>query len=173
MLASASSGGDERAFELLVVRYRAPLLGYSRARLRNDARAEDVVQQTLISAWVGLSSGAEVENVHAWLFRICRNATIDATRRRGSDWQEISASLPALAAEDELGRRREARELLAAIADLPDRQREGLLRTAIEGQSHARVAEALGLTEGALRGLVYRARATLRAAATALAPRHL
>ena len=49
-------------------------------------------------------------------------------------------------------------------------QREALLRTAVEGRTHQQVARDLGLSENALRGLVYRARATLRAAASAIVP---
>jgi hypothetical protein len=45
-----------------------------------------------------------------------------------------------------------------------------MLSTALEGRSHDEVADALGLTHGAVRGLIYRARATLRAAAAALTP---
>ena len=49
-------------------------------------------------------------------------------------------------------------------------QREVILRTAVEGSSHEEVAHSLGLSDHAVRGLVYRARATLRAAATAITP---
>lgn len=62
------------------------------------------------------------------------------------------------------------REALAGLAALPEMQREALLRTAVEGGSHRDVAHELGLSEHALRGLVYRARATLRAAAGAIVP---
>ena len=62
------------------------------------------------------------------------------------------------------------RRTLAGLAALPEAQREALLRTAVEGRSQEQVAAELGLSEGAVRGLVYRARTALRAAATALTP---
>jgi hypothetical protein len=62
------------------------------------------------------------------------------------------------------------RETLAGLAALPGNQREALLRTAVGGDSRAQVAHDLGLTDGAVRQLVHRARVTLRAAATAVTP---
>jgi hypothetical protein len=63
-----------------------------------------------------------------------------------------------------------ARDTLAGVAALPDLQREALLRTALDGHSHEHVGSALGVSADAVRGLVYRARTSLRAAASALVP---
>ena len=62
------------------------------------------------------------------------------------------------------------RQTLASLAALPDRQREALIRTAVSGDSPEEIARDLGLTDNALRQLVHRARASMRAAATALTP---
>jgi hypothetical protein len=72
--------------------------------------------------------------------------------------------------ELDLERKIAVRETLAGMSALPELQREALLQTAIEGRSHDQVAAALGISSGAVRGLIYRARATLRSAATALTP---
>jgi Sigma-70, region 4 len=74
------------------------------------------------------------------------------------------------APQDVLERRQTVRETLETLAALPERQREALLRTAIEGRSQADVARDLGLSDGAVRQLVHRARTAVRAAATALTP---
>jgi hypothetical protein len=63
-----------------------------------------------------------------------------------------------------------AREALQGLAALPEMQREVMVGTAVDGMSHEEVADALGLSSGAVRGLIYRARATLRAAAAAVLP---
>ena len=73
-------------------------------------------------------------------------------------------------ADYEVERRLEVREALAGLASLPELQRRVMLSTALEGRSHDEIATALGLSHGAVRGLIYRARATLRAAAAALTP---
>jgi hypothetical protein len=62
------------------------------------------------------------------------------------------------------------RQTLSDVAALPQMQREAILRTAIDGHSHEEIASALGVTHGAVRGLLYRARASLRDAAAAVVP---
>ena len=164
-------GGHERAFEALVRRYRKPLLGYCRRMLLPEARAEDALQQGLLQAWLALRDGGEVREAKAWLYRVVHNAAISARRRSGYDYVELDESLHgASAPESDIDRRIAVREALAGLAALPEAQREVLLRTAVHGQSHEQVAAALGLSDGAVRGLIYRARATLRTAATAITP---
>jgi RNA polymerase sigma factor (sigma-70 family) len=163
--------GHERAFEALVQRYRRPLLAYCRRLLLRDERAEDALQQGLLQAWLALQDGRAVREAKPWLYRIVHNCALNALRVSGYDYNTLSESLRgADAPEHDLDRRIAVRQTLAGLAALPELQREALMRTALDGHSHEQVARALGLSEGALRGLVYRARVTLRAAATALTP---
>ena len=67
-------------------------------------------------------------------------------------------------------RRAVVRQTLTGLAALPERQREALLRIAVEGRPRRRWRASSGVTEGAVRQLVHRARLTLRAAATAVMP---
>jgi RNA polymerase sigma factor (sigma-70 family) len=163
--------GHERAFEALVQRYRRQLLAYCRRLLLPSERAEDALQQGLLQAWLALQQGVDVKDARPWLYKIVHNAALNMLRVSGYDYATLSETLQgADAPEDDLDRRIAVREAFAGLAALPQMQREALLRTALDGHSHEHVAHALGLSEGALRGLVYRARATLRAAATALTP---
>jgi RNA polymerase sigma factor (sigma-70 family) len=161
----------ERAFDALVERYRKPLHRHVR-KLLPDARAEDAVQQAFINAWTALQRGVEVREPRPWLYRIAQNAALNALRVQGYEYDELQESLRSHAAgpEEDHERRWVMRRTLAGLAALPDSQREALLRTAVEGRSQEQVAAELGLSEGAVRGLVYRARTALRAAATALTP---
>ena len=170
-LVELAGQGHDPAFEVLVQRYRRQLFAYCRRLLLPDARAEDALQQALMQAWMALREGTEVRNAKTWLYRIVHNAAISALRRSGYDYVELDESLHGgTAHESDIDRRIAVREALAGLAALPDAQREVLLRTAVQGDSHEDVAAALGLSEPAVRGLVYRARATLRTAATALTP---
>ncbi len=170
-LAAAAGEGDEGAFEALVLRYRQPLIWYSRRLGLREARAEDVVQQSLMRAWVSLQRGAAVMNVSAWLYRIAHNATIDALRGPAESHEQLTEAVGEIAAVNADPERAVAlREVLADLAALPNMQREALLCTAVEGRSNEQAALALGVSGGAVRGLVYRARAALRAAATAATP---
>ncbi len=76
----------------------------------------------------------------------------------------------ALGGESNLERRIAVNEALGEVAELPQMQRAAIFLTAVDGQTHDEVADALGISHGALRGLLYRARATLRTAAAVLTP---
>src|SRR3954471_19819124 len=163
-------GGHERAFEAIVERYRGALLRAAR-RYLPDARAEDALQQAYISAWNALQRGDEVRDLRAWLYRIVHNMALNQLRVSGYDYAELEESLRGSdAPQEEMERRAIVRQTLTGLAALPERQRDALLRVAVEGRSQEEVARDLGVTEGAVRPLVHRARLTLRAAATAVTP---
>jgi RNA polymerase sigma factor (sigma-70 family) len=173
-LAALAAEGHERAFEALVHRYRRALLRYCRRMSLGDARAEDVLQQALLQAWMALARGTEVRDVRPWLYRIVHNAAVNAMRGNAADGhgeltEQVQANA-ALAGESNLQRRMAVREALTDVAALPQMQQQAIFLTAVDGQSHDEVADVLGISEGALRGLLYRARTTLRSAAAALMP---
>jgi RNA polymerase sigma factor (sigma-70 family) len=168
--------GHERAFEALVHRYRRPLLRYCRRMGLADTRAEDVLQHSLLQAWLALSRGSEVRELKPWLYRIVHNAAVNAVRAGSERHEQLTDAMPARAAVAggaDLDQRIAVRQTLSDVADLPQMQREAILLSAVAGQSHEQVAEVLGVTDGAVRGLLYRARATLRTAAAALTPQPL
>ncbi|MEA2273490.1 MAG: hypothetical protein QOI98_2198 [Solirubrobacteraceae bacterium] len=170
-LVDLARGGSERAFEAIVERHRRPLTRYC-GRLVGDSRAEDVVQEVFVKAWTAMRAGPEVVDLRPWLYRIAHNTSLNALRKSGYDYVELHESLRTSHAEPEAEQERRAVVLrtLSGVAALPAAQREALLRTAVDGLSQEEVAHELGLSEPAVRGLVYRARETLRAAATALTP---
>jgi RNA polymerase sigma factor (sigma-70 family) len=165
-----AAAGHDRAFEAIVERYRKPLLRFVR-RLLPDPRAEDIVQATFVSAWASLRRGADVRELRPWLYRIAHNGAVNVLKRAGEHHDELAESLRAVAGTDAAVEQRDhVRRTLRAVADLPDRQRAALLAVAVDGRSHADVADELGLSDGALRQLVHRARTSLRAVATAVTP---
>src|SRR4051812_32365513 len=170
-LAELAAAGHDRAFEAIVERYRRPLLRYLR-RLLSETLAEDVVQATFINAWSSLRTGTEVRDLRPWLYRIAHNAAINALKKVGEAMEEVPESIGGFATEPaaELERRDEMHRALTSIAALPSRQRAALLAVAVDGRAHSDVAAELGLTDGAVRQLVHRARTTLRTGATAVTP---
>jgi RNA polymerase sigma factor (sigma-70 family) len=168
--------GHERAFEVLVHRYRRQLLRYCGRLGLTDSRAEDVLQQSLLRAWMSLRRGTEVRELKPWLYRIVHNTAVNAMRSSREDHASLPDVAPLAvvgAVDGELERRSAVRETLADVAALPALQRDAILLSAIDGRSHEEVASALGVTHGAVRGLLYRARTTLRGAAAALTPQPL
>lgn len=169
-LARLVVAGNEDAFDVIVERYRRPLIAAVR-RIISGSQAEDVVQQTFMQTWTTLHKGTEICDLRAWLYRVARNSALHLVQRHGYDYAELPESLSGAAALDvEVERRLTVRRMLAGVAKLPDRQREALVRTAVNGERQGAVARDLGVTEGAVRQLVLRARTQLRTAASALTP---
>jgi RNA polymerase sigma factor (sigma-70 family) len=81
-LVALAAAGHERAFEAIVERYRRPLLRHCR-RYLPEARAEDALQQALVSAWGALRRGDEVRALRPWLHRIVHNTSLNALRAAG------------------------------------------------------------------------------------------
>jgi RNA polymerase sigma factor (sigma-70 family) len=167
------AAGHDRAFEAIVERYRRPLSRYLR-RLLSEPLTEDVLQTTFVRAWQALAGGAEVRDLRPWLYRIAHNQAVNALRAAGpgdSELPDALAAPQATAAPDVAAERsEELRSTLRGITALPDRQRAALMGVAVDDRAHADVAAELGLSDGALRQLLLRARTALRAAATALTP---
>jgi RNA polymerase sigma factor (sigma-70 family) len=172
-LVALCRAGQEPAFEALVRRYRGELLEYCRRLGPRDAASDDIVQQALLQAWQALAAKTEVRDVRSWLYRIVHNVAVSRFRAAADASTVMSApSLPQLSAgvEQVVEQRIAARAVLAGLAELPERQRQAMLSIALDGKSHDEVAAALGLSSGSVRGLIYRARAKLRAAAAAVLP---
>jgi RNA polymerase sigma factor (sigma-70 family) len=168
-LVRLAQAGNERAFAAIVERYGQEL--HARAcSMRMNGRAEDVVQQTFMSAFTALRSGTEVEHLRGWLHRILRNAAIRSSDRRVVEVQLDPAAVMSEPLEEGAQRRMLAFDTLSSIAALPARQRDALVATALGGESRAAVAASMGVSEGAVRQLMHRARASLRTAATAILP---
>jgi RNA polymerase sigma factor (sigma-70 family) len=164
--------GSDGAFEAIVHRYRKSLMRYCRRLSLSESGAEDVLHEALLEAWLALRGGARVREPKAWLYGVVRNTAVDAVRRaeRERDFLRHHPIHVMPAGEADPEGPLVVRQLLAELAALPPLQREAIVRSAIRGASREQVASELGLSTGAVRGLVYRARAALRGAVTALTP---
>jgi RNA polymerase sigma factor (sigma-70 family) len=153
--------GYDAAFEEIVRRYRRPLDRFAAAIV--GGRSEDVTQDAFSKALLALR-GSEVEiELRPWLYRIVRNTALNDLRDRPPSTEELSEMLPggrSAAAEAEA--REEMRDLMDRLGALPEPQRAALVMRELEGLSHEEIATALGVSGGAARQAIYRARAALR-----------
>jgi RNA polymerase sigma factor (sigma-70 family) len=177
-LAELAVAGHEAAFDAIVDRYRAPLQRYC-GGIVGASRAEDAAQQVLINAHDALQRTDEVRHLRSWLYRIAHNVSLNVLRAVRDDVpldeafdDRLSASAPARSGEPEAAfeRSERFRATVAALQELPERQRAALVLRELEGRSHAEIADALGVTQGSARQHLMRARVAMRGAVTAITP---
>ena len=165
--------GHEQAFDALVSRYQCQLVTYCRRLGLSESRAEDAVQQSFLNAWLAIRRGDEVRNLRAWLTRIAHNRSLNmmqASAEVRSSELDIALLGDSYLARSDPDEGLAVRDALADVAALPQMQREALILSAVDGRSYEEVAQKLGISEGAVRGLVHRARTALRDAAAVLSP---
>jgi RNA polymerase sigma factor (sigma-70 family) len=176
-LAELAAGGHEAAFDAIVDRYRTPLTRYC-SGLVGPSRAEDAAQQALINAHDALQRTDEVRHLRSWLYRIAHNAALNVLRAVRDDVSLDDATAGASALEAAPGggpaeafeASERFRATVAALRELPERQRAALVLRELEGRSHEEIAEALGVTKGSARQHLMRGRVAIRGAVTAITP---
>ena len=134
--------------------------------LQNREEAEDVVQDTLVKAWKTRWRVRDPKKFPAWLGTIARHRARDVARRRRSisfpaDREEPidpgNDATAAISRENEVGE-----QVRTALSTLPELHRAALTLRYFEAMDYASIERTLGLSNGALRGILGRALGTLR-----------
>jgi RNA polymerase sigma factor (sigma-70 family) len=147
--------------------YHAELYSFLRRLTRDDAAAEDLLQETYLRLTTEASSGRSPDHVRSWLYRVASNLAISRGRRRatvvewlrrhGGDAARMSAASPETHVVDQ--ERRSA--LDRALRTIPVDARTALLMST-QGFSGEEIAAAIGRSHLATRALMARARVRLR-----------
>jgi RNA polymerase sigma-70 factor (ECF subfamily) len=165
--------GDGSAFDALFSRWAGRLLHYLERMLRDEATAEELVQETFLRVHRARARYTAQARFSTWLYRIATNLALNELRRPrrsrvhlSADEDPASGPVLALAAaapatDDVVHARRLGAEVGRALDALPERQRMALWLCAVEGRSYAEVAEVLDASEASVKSLVHRARSTL------------
>lgn len=175
-----AQGGDLAAFEVLASRYEQRIYALARRVLRHEQDAEDITQQTFLSALDHLKDFRAESSFATWLMRIATHAALKMVRkRRGlnlvsldqltdppdsydqvphpqfiADWRE---------SPEQLVQRHETQRLIEeALDQLDEKHRLVFLLRDVEGMSVQEAAEALGLSESNVKVRLLRARLQLR-----------
>jgi RNA polymerase sigma-70 factor (ECF subfamily) len=128
----------------------------------NADRADDLVQETLVRAMANIDKFTPGTNMPAWLFTILRNRFRSEYRTRRREVEDPEGSyLASLKSPPEQFGRLEFKELLEALAKLPDVQREALLLVAASGFSYEDAAVICETAVGTIKSRVSRARQRL------------
>jgi RNA polymerase sigma factor (sigma-70 family) len=153
--------GDQTSFEILYDRYAAELFAFCRYMLGSRADAEDALQSTFAAAHAAMLADDRSIDTRPWLFTIARNASVSILRARRSP-AHLSGEGPA--AEDPVAhveQRDDVRQLLAALAELPENQRVALVLSELHGFSHSEIGGVLGVRTEQVKAYVFQARSNL------------
>jgi RNA polymerase sigma-70 factor (ECF subfamily) len=183
-LALRVARGDQAAFRHLMRQHNRALYRAARSILKDDAEAEDALQEAYLSAFRAIGNFRGAAKLSTWLSRIVANEALARLRKRAAAEQAFPLRLyEGLHAEDEqsdaapeqperAAQRAETRRLLEAKIDLlPDAFRTVFMLRALEGFSVAETAASLNIKQATVRTRFFRARSQLREALSTVIPR--
>ena len=170
--------GDEQSFELLLRKYRIPLVNFLYRMVRDSAAAEDLAQEVFLRVYRARKEYAPSAKFTTWMFRIATNLALNSVRDNRYRHMEISMDHTAEAGEDEqpamqvpdrtpsveqqLVARTRSETILRAIHALPEKQRAAVLLHKYQELDYDEIARILECSESALKSLLFRAYETLR-----------
>ena len=173
--------GDERSFELLLQKYRTPLVNFLYRMVRNRASAEDLAQEVFVRVYRARKGYVARAKFTTWLFRIATNLALNAVRDGRYHQLEISLDQPLGSADadateapmlDVADRTPSIEQRLVdesrtamirhAIGKLPEKQRAAVLLHKYHELDYDEIAKILECSESALKSLLFRAYEALR-----------
>jgi len=167
--------GDDASFDLLLQKYRLPLVNFLFRMVRDAATAEDLAQEVFLRVYRARKQYSPSAKFTTWLFRIATNLALNSVR--DNRHRRMDVSLDAPVEEDEAPRELPAREMRIdehmverdraqfirrAVAALPEKQRVAVLLHKYEEMDYGEIAKILECSESALKSLLFRAYETLR-----------
>jgi RNA polymerase sigma-70 factor (ECF subfamily) len=167
--------GDEASFELLLHRYRIPLVNFLYRMVRDVAVAEDLAQEVFLRVYRARKKYAPSAKFSTWLFRIATNLALNSLRDGRYRRMEVSLDVPPEEgeapleipareprADDCMIERDRAALIRQAVLRLPEKQRAAVLLHKYHEMDYAEIARVLECSESALKSLLFRAYETLR-----------
>lgn len=172
-LIAKTIAGEQEAFGQLIHKYQPRLFNAMVHFLRNQAEAEDVVQDAFVLALTKLESFKGNSQFYTWLYRIAHNAAISKLRKKRQtmslDYESGGEQSPGFAVPDDgkrPGERMEKDEQIQCLMDamerLSDEHRSILILREMEGMDYEAIAGVLQLPVGTVRSRLHRARGCLR-----------
>ncbi len=175
-LVTRLQAGDQAAYAQLVEEYAGRVYRLALRMLGNEADAEDVLQETFMSAFKSIDRFEARSSLGTWLYRIATNAALMRLRRK--EPEQVSVDEPVegedgdliprqffdfcCLPEDDLLRDEALQEMMQAVEELPETLRSVFVLREMEGLSTEETADMLGLSVSAVKSRLMRARLKLR-----------
>jgi RNA polymerase sigma-70 factor (ECF subfamily) len=147
-------------FQKLFEEYRKPILNYLYRMLGDRERAEELTQDVFVRAYRALERLPGDANHRAWLYRIARNIGYDRLRRRRLiSWVPLwDRDRPASMHDDPKETVPERNAVQDALSKLAPKYRSPLILYSVQGHSVKEISTMMGISEGAVKTRLYRAR---------------
>ena len=174
ILVERTVGGDQKAFELLVIKYQRRIQRLIGRMVRDVDLVEDIAQETFIRAYRALAQFRGEAQFYTWLYRIAvntakkalmdlkRNPTISENFFKSDDDDETSPLENELTSSETpdavLASKEIAQIINAALEALPEDLRQAITLREIEGLSYEEISEAMNCPIGTVRSRIFRAR---------------
>ncbi|MBB6735740.1 RNA polymerase sigma factor [Cohnella zeiphila] len=165
--------GNVELYSTLMARYQKKILSFIYQMLRSarlELMAEDLCSETFYKAYRSLNSFREVDaSFSTWLYTIARNTVLSELRKHKAahlsldDSSYIPAAPMDAAPEQMLLRNEKVTMVREAINNLPEKQRSALILREYDGLDYQEIASILGQTVSAVKSLLFRARASVKA----------
>ena len=168
--------GDAESFDALLQRHRGPLVGFFARMVRDSALAEDLAQEVFLRIYQSRHRYEPEAKFTTWLYRIATNLALNAIRDRkdvsssmGSDqgapgaesWEGRIPDGRPTAEQAMLSTERE-RQIRQAVESLPEKQRTAVVLHKYQEVDYRQIAQILGVSESAVKSLLFRAYENLR-----------
>lgn len=170
--------GDQKAYEIIVNRYKDGLFLMLKKMVYDPIQAEDLVQETFLKAFRALESYNPEHAFSTWLYKIARNNCIDFIRKKklqtysmenpieGKDGerQREYEDTEAVTPEREIIQKERSNLIQLAIDDLPKKYHEAIVLRHQEDKSYEEIALLLNIPIGTVKARIFRAREMLKVA---------
>ena len=175
-LVASSLAGQRDAFRRIIERYQSLVCSLAYCATGSLSQSEDLAQETFVTAWKQLTELREPGKLRSWLCGIARNRIGKALRRDAREPAHraepieavVGSQSPELPPPDHVISKEEEAILWHSLERIPERYRVPLVLFYREGESVARVASALDLSEDAIKQRLSRGRKLLHEEVLAL-----
>jgi RNA polymerase sigma-70 factor (ECF subfamily) len=156
--------GNPRAQRALFDKFASKMLGVCIRYAKDTEQAEDILQDGFVKVFSKLKDFKNEGSLEGWIRRVMVNTALDQIRKNGKMLGDVSTDDVAYKLEDNdpIVETLMAEDLMKMIKAMPDGYKVVFNMFAIEGYSHAEIADTLGITESTSKSQYSRARAYLR-----------
>lgn len=174
---TAVRDGDEAGFDLLIQKYRKPMMNFMYRMVHNQAMAEELAQEVFLRVYRSRQTYRAEAKFTTWLYRIATNLGVNHARDTKYERSAQNVYLdepdaetgttpdvadPTASAEETLLKDERMRAIRKHVMALPERQRTAVLMHKYQGLDYKEIGAVLKLSESATKSLLFRAYQTLR-----------